>query len=102
MAGHHGSKTSTSQVWLNAVQPSKVVFSSGYLNRYQFPAKEVVKRVENWQGLTPISWWNTACSGGLSFKMDKTSTILRYETRKKQRKWYHHSCLASEQGTYFQ
>ncbi|GAB6070502.1 DNA internalization-related competence protein ComEC/Rec2 [Thiomicrorhabdus hydrogeniphila] len=102
VAGHHGSKTSTSQAWLDAVHPSKMVFSSGYLNRYQFPAKEVVKRVENWRGLTSISWWNTACSGGLSFKMDKSTTVLRYEARKKQRKWYHHSCLPSEQGTYFQ
>ena len=101
VAGHHGSKTSTSQAWLNAVQPNKVVFSSGYLNRYHFPSLQVVKRLQQ-QKMPSISWWNTACSGGLSFEMNQSSTILRYQARKKQRKWYHHSCLTSEQGTYFQ
>lgn len=102
VAGHHGSKSSTSKVWLEAVNPNKVVFSAGYLNRYKFPNIEVIKRIENLNQQQPIKWWNTACSGGVSFELNNLGVDLRYETRKNQRKWYHHSCLQSQQGTYFQ
>ncbi|MBQ7795405.1 MAG: DNA internalization-related competence protein ComEC/Rec2 [Lachnospiraceae bacterium] len=43
-AGHHGSKTSTSQALLDAVRPAYVVFSYGQGNRYGHPAEEVVER----------------------------------------------------------
>ncbi|WEJ63554.1 DNA internalization-related competence protein ComEC/Rec2 [Thiomicrorhabdus lithotrophica] len=102
VAGHHGSKSSTSKAWLEAVNPNKVVFSAGYLNRYKFPNTEVIKRIENLNFQQPIKWWNTACSGGVSFELNNLGVDLRYETRKNQRKWYHHSCLQSQQGTYFQ
>ncbi|WP_157832332.1 DNA internalization-related competence protein ComEC/Rec2 [Thiomicrorhabdus sp. Kp2] len=102
IAGHHGSKTSTSQAWLDAVKPTKLVFSSGYLNRFHFPAKDVVNRIQNVAENNPISWWNTACSGGISFEINHSNIELRYEARKSLRKWYHHSCLQSQQGIYFQ
>ena len=102
VAGHHGSKSSTSKAWLDIVNPGKVVFSAGYLNRYKFPNIEVIKRIENLNQQKLIKWWNTACSGGVSFELNNLGVHLRYETRKKQRKWYHHSCLQSQQGTYFQ
>ncbi|MEA1990076.1 MAG: DNA internalization-related competence protein ComEC/Rec2 [Pseudomonadota bacterium] len=102
VAGHHGSKSSTSKAWLEAVSPSKVMFSAGYLNRYKFPNREVIKRIENLNQQQPIKWWNTACSGGVSFELNDLDVDLRYETRKNQRKWYHHSCLQTQQGIYFQ
>lgn len=45
-AGHHGSKTSTSDVFLGAAKPEVVVYSVGRGNRYGHPASEVMKRVE--------------------------------------------------------
>ena len=102
LAGHHGSNTSTSQAWLSAVNPQKIVFSSGYLNRYQFPSQEVVERIENFNKNRALLWWNTACSGGLSFELNQSTIELRYESRKLMRKWYHHTCLESQQGLYFQ
>ncbi len=41
---HHGSSTSSSDLFLNAVAPDLGVISLGYLNRYGFPAPEVLAR----------------------------------------------------------
>jgi competence protein ComEC len=44
--GHHGSKTSSSAEWLDALKPSEAVISVGRKNSYQHPHKEVVERLE--------------------------------------------------------
>lgn len=44
-ASHHGSKNSTGDLWLAAVQPSIVVISAGEGNSYGHPAPEVLDRV---------------------------------------------------------
>ena len=41
---HHGSKTSSRPVFINAVAPRDVVISSGFLNSYGHPAGSVVSR----------------------------------------------------------
>jgi competence protein ComEC len=41
-AGHHGSRTSTSNPFLDAVQPDLVVISAGRRNRFGHPAPEVL------------------------------------------------------------
>ena len=41
---HHGSKTSSSAEFLDAVRPEYAVFSIGQGNRYRFPSKMVVER----------------------------------------------------------
>lgn len=43
--GHHGSKTSTSDMFLKTTQPNYAVASAGKNNRYGHPANEVVNRV---------------------------------------------------------
>ncbi len=43
-AGHHGSKTSSSNVFLRAVQPEAVLISCGAGNDYGHPHKEAMKR----------------------------------------------------------
>lgn len=45
VAGHHGSKYSTSQTFLEAVTPETVVISVGY-NSYGHPAPETLARIE--------------------------------------------------------
>ena len=42
--GHHGSSTSTSNAWLNAVSPSYAVISCGKDNEYGHPAEDVLSR----------------------------------------------------------
>lgn len=44
--GHHGSRTSSSQVLLNMMTPDSVVISCGVGNEYKHPHKEALDRVE--------------------------------------------------------
>jgi len=44
VAPHHGSKTSSSEAFIAAVQPQWVLYPVGYRNRYGFPRPEVVQR----------------------------------------------------------
>jgi len=44
LAPHHGSRTSSSAAFLNAVSPDVVVVSCGYGNRFGFPHKRVLER----------------------------------------------------------
>ena len=46
IAGHHGSKYSTSQFLLDAVKPKTVVISVGKNNIYGHPAPELLERLE--------------------------------------------------------
>lgn len=44
LAAHHGSKTSSTQPFVDAVQPQLVIFSAGWRNRFRFPRAAVVAR----------------------------------------------------------
>lgn len=64
--GHHGSKTSTSKLFLDAVTPKYAVISAGVDNRYGHPHKEVVDLVAG-QDITIRS---TAENGAITFLSD--------------------------------
>src|SRR5690606_4765437 len=51
--GHHGSRTSSSQVFLQAVQPALAVYSAGRDNSYGPPHWETVRPLEK-RGLTTL------------------------------------------------
>jgi competence protein ComEC len=44
--GHHGSKTSSSTLFLHYVKPSRAIISVGRRNRYGFPHDEVIHRLK--------------------------------------------------------
>jgi competence protein ComEC len=44
LAGHHGSATSSSREWTEALRPSLVIVQAGNLNRFRHPANVVVNR----------------------------------------------------------
>jgi len=44
-AGHHGSRSATSEGWIEAVRPDYAILSCGRNNRYGHPNKEVVDRL---------------------------------------------------------
>jgi competence protein ComEC len=72
-AGHHGSKHSTSDVWLDAVDPEFVVISAGENNSYGHPSPEVLARVRE-QGAEIVS---TIDSGTLHFVSDGKAVSLK-------------------------
>ena len=43
--GHHGSKTSTSQLFLDTTTPQYVLISAGFNNQYGHPSPEVIERI---------------------------------------------------------
>lgn len=45
--GHHGSKTSTSEEFLTAVNPAIAIYSAGIDNKYGHPDQEVVDRINS-------------------------------------------------------
>ncbi|MBO1255600.1 DNA internalization-related competence protein ComEC/Rec2 [Alteromonas sp. 5E99-2] len=69
IAPHHGSKTSSTAPWVNAVSPQYVVFTNGYLNRWGFPHQEVVRRYRNIDSVI----YTTAEDGFIQFSMSDTT-----------------------------
>ena len=61
--GHHGSKTSSSKTFINAVNPKYSVISVGKNNRYGHPNKEVLDNLEN------SKIFRTDLDGSIMFKI---------------------------------
>lgn len=55
-AGHHGSQTASSAVFLDTIQPKRVLISAGRHNRYGHPHEAVLQRLRQRQ----IPYFNTA------------------------------------------
>lgn len=66
-AGHHGSRTSTTERWLDVVRPDGVILSVGRNNRYNHPHDEVIERLTD-RGVTIRS---TAEEGTIRFVHEK-------------------------------
>lgn len=64
--GHHGSKTSTSEKWLQTVQPKYAIVSAGKDNTYGHPNPEVIERASKYN----IEILNTAEKGSITFLSD--------------------------------
>lgn len=65
-AGHHGSKTSSSEEFLERVTPNLCVISCGEGNSYGHPAKEALERLEEQTG----NVYRTDKDGGITFYSD--------------------------------
>jgi len=64
IAPHHGSRTSSTAEFIDAVNPQYVLFPSGYRNRFGFPKEEVLSRYQK-RGITGFS---TANDGAIQFR----------------------------------
>ena len=64
--GHHGSKTSTSALWLDTVTPQYAVVSAGIDNRYGHPHQDVMQRVF----ARNIQTSHTGTDGTITFQSD--------------------------------
>ena len=70
---HHGSKTSSSRHFLQAVQPDLIVIPVGYKNRYRMPHSVVTKRYQDMK----IPYFKTSSSGAVTLRLGQKSSILK-------------------------
>jgi len=86
IAPHHGSKSSSSSLFIQRVAAEYVVFTVGYLNRYRFPNKKVVSRYKKSDAVL----LSTDKTGAIQFRIN-AKTGIRYEYSYRidnQRFWY--------------
>ncbi|SDN22694.1 MBL fold metallo-hydrolase [Alkalicoccus daliensis] len=74
--GHHGSNTSTSEEFLEAVNPDIAVISAGENNSYGHPHTEVIERVEN----EAIDLYGTYVHGHIIITSDGNNVTVSTET----------------------
>ena len=72
IAPHHGSRTSSTQAFLNAVRPRYAVFSVGYRNQFGMPHREVMERYQR----HGIRVYDSARYGAISFVIGPTRGII--------------------------
>ena len=82
-APHHGSKTSSTTFLLDHATPKLALVSAGYLNRFQHPHYEVVKRYHD-RGITII---NTATSGAIEVVFASDGLGIETSRRKAKKFW---------------
>ena len=65
---HHGSNTSSSEIFLQAVSPKYAIISAGKYNRYHLPSQSIVERYQN----LGIKVFNTADSGSVAVGVNRS------------------------------
>jgi competence protein ComEC len=84
LAPHHGSGTSSTTAFLNAVKPELALFQVGYRNRYRHPKQEVFERY----GRMGIKRLRSDESGAVMLKIrDGVMDVAEYRTEH-ARYWY--------------
>jgi competence protein ComEC len=83
---HHGSNTSSSTKFVDALRPNLAIVSAGYANRWGFPKPEVVDR---WQHVGSVVA-NTAADGALAQRYCRgaPAALLRRHRRDTKRLWH--------------
>ncbi len=69
---HHGSRTSSDELFLNWVAPRSVIISAGYRNRFAHPHPQVIERY--WRH--GIQWYNTALHGQVRIKSNADGVLV--------------------------
>ncbi|MFW2439862.1 MAG: DNA internalization-related competence protein ComEC/Rec2 [Arenicellales bacterium] len=83
VAGHHGSNTSSSDDFINAVSPELVLFPAGWMNRYHHPAKNVLHRLTNRQIKSMI----TGECGAITVRVAEAGISARSWRQSNRRIW---------------
>lgn len=82
---HHGSKTSSTEVFISTVSPTYAFIPAGYRNRFGFPKKDIIKRYD----IDVVKTFISNETGELSAKFrDKGLQIDEFRT--KNRRFWHH------------
>jgi competence protein ComEC len=85
IAPHHGSKTSSTQDFIQAISPKLVIFTNGYLNRFGHPKSVIVQRYVNQDVQVLRSDYDGAVQ--LNYKKDRAVKVLKW--RKVERRYWH-------------
>lgn len=80
MAPHHGSATSSTDLFVEALKPKHVVYTAGFENRFGFPKQRVAARYHRLGSLQ----YQTGNSGAISFEVSDDAPILVSEFRKRK------------------
>ncbi len=91
LAPHHGSKTSSSAEFIEAVAPAIVVFTSGYLNRFKHPVPAVVARYQAVNGFTFRSDYHGAIEFDFNFNATEGGQIKAVGWRLQNKRYWHDS-----------
>jgi competence protein ComEC len=81
---HHGSKTSSSDNFLDAVAPTIALVQAGYRNRYAHPAPPVLARYEQ----RNIQVFDSPRCGAAAWRSDQAAQVT-CQRDKAQRYWHH-------------
>ena len=82
--GHHGSHTSTTQPFLNAVNPQAVIISAGSKNRFGHPHKDVLQRIKS----SGIRLFRTDLQGAIECNSDgQTITMTPKKSIPESSQW---------------
>lgn len=83
VAGHHGSASSSSEIFIDHVNPSAVIYTAGFANRYGHPAAAVTQRFR----LRGIDEYNTATDGAVLLEAIKGQCKVSTQRKRKRRYW---------------
>lgn len=92
VAPHHGSKTSSSPLLLQAVAPRAVVFTAGYLSRFGHPHPTVVQRYE----ALGSRIYRSDRDGALVIDFAATNGIDVTRWRERARRYWHHDFVSEQ------
>ena len=87
VAPHHGSNTSSTTPFLQAVQPRYVLFAVGYRNRYGFPRDAVVSRY----GKEGADLLDSAHAGAIRFRLGSSPAMTPPSVYRRQSRRYWNS-----------
>lgn len=93
VAPHHGSKTSSSALFVDAVKPRYVLYSVGYRNPYRHPHSDVAARYAK-AGATA---YDSATNGAIEIHFGRDGQVVSLYREKSRRYWFA-SHLAGETG----
>ena len=92
---HHGSKTSSSPAFIDAVQPGIAVFAAGYLNRFGHPKAEIQSRYLG----RNIKTYRSDQDGAVILAFTQSGIDLTQWREYAKRYWHHPSELAEKAVT---
>ena len=83
IAGHHGSASSSSEVFVDHVNQNAVIYTAGFANRYGHPAAEITHQFRQ----RKIDEYNTATDGAVLLEAIQGQCKVSTQRQRKKRYW---------------